>query len=51
LAARIRIWLAPLFPSATAKLYLQEARQIAENSGFSRLVEEIAQLEQTLNLA
>jgi len=51
LAVRIRIWLAPLYPSTSAKTVLQEARQVAENSGFSGLLEEIVQLEQTLNLS
>jgi len=49
MAVCIRIWLAPLLPAATAKTYLQEARQIAENGKFSRLLADIAQLEQTLN--
>jgi tetratricopeptide (TPR) repeat protein len=49
LAVRIRIWIAPLFPSADAKRNLQEAYRIAESSGFSRLLEEIEQVERTLN--
>ena len=45
LAVRIRIWLASVTPSAAARTYLQEARQIAQKSGFSGLLDEIAQLE------
>jgi tetratricopeptide (TPR) repeat protein len=48
LGVRIRIWLAPLLPPANARQYLQEARSIAEQSGYGRLLDEIAQLEQSL---
>jgi Tfp pilus assembly protein PilF len=48
LGVRIRIWLAPLLPPAEARLYLHEARTLAEQSGFQRLLEDIAQLEQSL---
>jgi tetratricopeptide (TPR) repeat protein len=48
LGVRIRIWLAPLLSPAEARQRLREARDIAEPSGYHRLIEEIAQLEQSL---
>jgi predicted ATPase len=48
LAVRIRLWLAPLLPPLEARNRLREARTIAEESGFSRLLDEIVQLEQEL---
>lgn len=48
LAALIRIWLAPLLPPEEARTALTEARSIAESGGRSRLLHEIAQLEETL---
>ena len=46
LAARIRIWLAPLLPPAEARRRLVEAREIAERRGFHGLLDELDQLEQ-----
>jgi DNA-binding SARP family transcriptional activator len=48
LAAQIRLWLAPLLPSAEARAYLAEARAIAENGGRKRLLDEVARLEADL---
>jgi tetratricopeptide (TPR) repeat protein len=48
LGVRIRIWLTPLLSSANAHQCLLEARSIAEQSGYHRLLDEIAQLEQSL---
>jgi DNA-binding SARP family transcriptional activator/tetratricopeptide (TPR) repeat protein len=48
LAVRIRLWLAPLLPPAEARARLQEAQEIALNSGFQSLFEEISQLEQKI---
>jgi tetratricopeptide (TPR) repeat protein len=45
LAAQIRLWLAPLLPSAQARQYLAEARLIAESSGRRSLLEEAVRLE------
>ncbi len=45
LAVRIRCWLAPLLPSEAARACLEEARAIAQESGFQQLFEEIAQIE------
>ncbi|MDR3575960.1 MAG: AAA family ATPase [Anaerolineaceae bacterium] len=50
LAVRIRCWLVPLLPSFEARTRLQEARQIAEKSGFNSLLEEINLLEQNISL-
>jgi hypothetical protein len=41
LAAQVRVWLAPLLPSAEAQVALAEARAIAESGGRRRLIEEI----------
>ena len=46
LAARIRIWLAPLLPPAEARRRLAEAREIAERRGFHGLLDELDQVEQ-----
>jgi hypothetical protein len=46
LAVRIRCWLVPLLPDPEASSRLQEARRIAEQSGFKSLLEEIVLLEQ-----
>jgi DNA-binding SARP family transcriptional activator len=46
LAARIRIWLAPLLPPAEAGRRLVEAREIAERSGYRGLLDQLAQIEQ-----
>ena len=46
LAVRIRCWLAPLLSPGEARLQLQEARRIAEKSGFGHLLEDIASLEE-----
>jgi DNA-binding SARP family transcriptional activator len=48
LVVRIRCWLAPLLQPAEARTQLQEARQLAEKSGFGNLLEEIASLENEL---
>jgi len=48
LAVRIRLWLVPLLPPLDARNRLREARTIAEESGFSRLLDEIVQLEQEI---
>lgn len=41
LAARVRIWLAPLLPSKQSRARLQEAREIAARSGRGRLLDEV----------
>lgn len=46
LAAQIRIWLAPLLPRDEALQAIREAREIAENSGRKRLLEELERLEE-----
>jgi tetratricopeptide (TPR) repeat protein len=46
LAAQIRIWLAPLLPPAEAHATLAEARALAESGHRTRLLEQIAELEQ-----
>lgn len=46
LAVRIRIWLAPLLSSSERTQRLSEAHALAEASGYARLLDEIAQLEQ-----
>lgn len=48
LGARIRIWLAPLLPVSQARQYLQDARGLAEEGGFQRLLDEIEALERSL---
>jgi tetratricopeptide (TPR) repeat protein len=48
LGVRIRIWLAPLLSAANARQRLREAGDLAEQGGFHRLLDEIAQLEQSL---
>jgi DNA-binding SARP family transcriptional activator len=48
LAAQIRLWLAPLLPSAEAHEHLAAARMIAERGGRRRLLQAIDQLEQQL---
>lgn len=50
LAARIRMWLAPLLPTEEARQRLSEARVIAEASGYRRLLEEIAATENQLEI-
>ena len=45
LAAQIRLWLAPLLPSAQAHTYLAEVRAFAQSSGRQRLLEAVRQLE------
>ena len=45
LAVRIRLWLAPLLSPAEGRARLQEARQIAAQSGFNNLLEEVDRLE------
>ena len=45
LAARIRLWLVPLLPENEARIYLNEARAIAQNGRRQRLLDEIARLE------
>jgi tetratricopeptide (TPR) repeat protein len=49
LAVRIRIALAPLLSRNEALALLQEAREIAAESGFGKLLDEIATLEQALD--
>ena len=49
LAVRIRCWLAPLLPPNEARLRLEEAHEIAEQSGFHLLSEEIAQIQQKIS--
>jgi tetratricopeptide (TPR) repeat protein len=46
LAVRIRIWLAPLLALSERAQRLSEAHALAEASGYARLLDEIAQLEQ-----
>jgi DNA-binding SARP family transcriptional activator/Tfp pilus assembly protein PilF len=48
LGVRIRIWLAPLLSPSAARQCLYEARSMAEQSGYHRLLDEIKQLEQDL---
>lgn len=48
LAARIRLWLAPLLPAEEARHYLAEVRALAEAGGRKRLLEDVAQVEQAL---
>jgi len=48
LAVRIRCWLAPLLPPAEARVSLEKAQKIAEESGFRLLSEEIAQIQQKI---
>ncbi len=48
LAAQIRLWLAPLLPTAEAHDMLAEARAMAESSGRKRLLAEIMQMEKAL---
>lgn len=48
LSALIRTWLVPLLPPEEAHTALAEARAIAESGGRTRLLQEIAQLEETL---
>lgn len=50
LGVQIRLWLAPLLPPAEARAHLAEARAIALESGYRRLLEEAARLEATLPL-
>jgi hypothetical protein len=45
LAVRIRLWLAPLLPAAQTRDLLREARALAEQGNFQRLLEDIAGLE------
>jgi hypothetical protein len=49
LAARIGVWLIPLLPQEEAHARLREARMIAEQSGYGKLLDEIATVEQTLD--
>ena len=51
LAAQIRLWLAPLLPSAEARARLAEARSIAKSGGRHLLLEDVARLEAQLALA
>jgi DNA-binding SARP family transcriptional activator len=48
LSVRIRLWLAVLLTGDEARDLLGEARLIAESAGFTRLLEQIEQLEQQL---
>ncbi len=48
LGARIRCWLAPLLGAAEARARLREARALAEEGGFARLLDEIEGLETEL---
>ena len=48
LEVRIRIWLAPLLTSATARACLDIARSLAEKEGLHSLLEEIAELDRNL---
>jgi predicted ATPase/DNA-binding SARP family transcriptional activator len=47
LGVRIRVWLAPLLPTAEAAGLLREGREIAAASGYHSLLADIAQLEST----
>jgi DNA-binding SARP family transcriptional activator/Flp pilus assembly protein TadD/energy-coupling factor transporter ATP-binding protein EcfA2 len=49
LVVRIHCWLAPLLLPDEARARLEKARQIAETSGFHRLIEEIDQIEKEIN--
>ncbi len=49
LEVRIRIWLAPLLPSAEARLCLDAARALAEKDGLQGLLDEIRELEKNLD--
>jgi DNA-binding SARP family transcriptional activator len=46
LAAKVRLWLAPLLPAEQARQLLTQARAIAEESGRKGLLAEIGRLEQ-----
>jgi hypothetical protein len=48
LAVRIRLWLAPLLPASDSRQLLGAARAIAEQSGFQKLLDDVAQLERRL---
>jgi len=48
LEVRIRIWLAPLLPTADARTCLQAAQELAERDGLKGLLDEIEQLEKTV---
>ena len=48
LEVRIRIWLAPMLPTADARACLRAARVLAERDGLKGLLEEIEQLEKTI---
>jgi len=48
LEVRIRIWLAPLLPTAEARACLQTAQKLAKRDGLKGLMDEIEQLEKTV---
>jgi DNA-binding SARP family transcriptional activator len=48
LEVRIRIWLAPLLPTADARTCLQAAQELAERDGLKGLLDEIEHLEKTV---
>jgi tetratricopeptide (TPR) repeat protein len=50
LAAQIRMWLAPLLPPAEARATLAEARALAQSGNRARLLEQINQVEKTLEV-
>lgn len=45
LAVQIRLWLVPLLPPAEAQMYLADARSVAEQDGYERLLAEADRLE------
>lgn len=44
LATQVRLWLAPLLPPDAARDHLATARQVAEQDGYLRLLEQGEQL-------